>query len=192
MKSIANHRNRSVKLAAAATVGLAAIGATAGCAGQSASTSGAAAPSTVRTSALQATVATTPATSTPAATAGASATTTRQGVAVAVEDCGQGAALTRPAALVLACADQGLWAKKLIWSSWSATGATATGIITWHVCTPNCADSTQWDSTSAQVTLTDPKSEPGNKVLFTQLELRVTGPTPAGFTRVATFDMAPN
>ena len=203
MKSTANRRSQPVKFATAATLVLAVIGAAAGCASQAAPTSdtAAAAPSAAHTSALQApsaqdtTALASPATSaraTTGATAGASpATTTSQGVKVAIEDCGQGAALIRPASLVLACADQGAWAKNLTWSSWSETKATATGTLTWHVCTPNCAQSTKWDSTGAEVILTDPVSEPGNEVLFTKLELRVTGATPAGFMRDVTYNMAP-
>lgn len=192
--SIVNRRR--FRLAAATTLVLTGIGATAGCAAQAVPVSdvSVAPPSALYTTAPQASdssvVSATP--TNPAVKASASPTAVpSQVVAAAVEDCGQGAALTRPAALVLACADQGLWAKELTWSGWSGTSATATGIISWHVCTPDCAQSTKWDSTSAQVTLTDPVSEPGGRILFTKLELRVTGPTPAGFSRVATYDMAP-
>jgi len=109
----------------------------------------------------------------------------------AIEDCGQGPALMHPTALVLACADDGILAKDLKWSNWSGTSATATGIMTSHVCTPNCAESTKWDSVSAEVILTDPVSENG-KVLFTKAVLRITGALPAGFaSRVTTFGMAP-
>ncbi|MBR7839424.1 hypothetical protein KDL01_39560 [Actinospica durhamensis] len=202
MKSTAHRRNHHIKVATAATLVLAAIGATAGCASQTTPTSdtASAASSAAPTSTLQTPTAqptTAPATSTTSAAstspaAGTSlATTNSQSVKVAIEDCGTGAALTRPAALVLACADQGAWAKNLTWSSWTATKATATGTLTWHVCTPNCAESTKWDSTSAEVILTDPVAEPGNKVLFTKLELRVTGPTPAGYMRDVTYNMAP-
>ena len=191
MKSTVDRRIRSRKLAVATALAFAAaIGATtAGCAAQADPDAGTGATAHSNSSGTALPIS-------PAATTHAAATATATAASslsvAAVEDCGQGAALTRPASLVLACADQGMMAKNLKWSSWSGTSATATGIITWHVCTPNCAESTKWDSASAEVTLIDPVSEGGKQVLFTKLELRVTGATPPGFTRVATFNMAPN
>lgn len=199
-------RHQRIKLTAAAALVLAGVAATAGCAGQAVPTSDVSvavpsapsssalqAPSTQAAQTSQASAASGATQTTKAAAAVASPTTAKtRSVSAAVKDCGQGAALTRPGALVLACADQGLWAKSLTWSNWSATSATATGVISWHVCTPNCAESTKWDTASAQFTLTDPVSEPGNEILFTKIVMHVTGPTPAGFTRDATFDMAPN
>lgn len=204
----ANRRKRRIKLVAAAVLAAAGVAATAGCASQTGSASASAADVSVEApSAAPSTTQQPPVARNTAATATAAGSvqgtqtaptsadpeaTKSRSVAVAVEDCGQGAALPRPGQLVLACADQGLWAKSLTWSSWSATSATATGVITWRVCTPNCAESTKWDTASAQVTLTDPVSEPGDQILFTKLEMHVTGSTPTGFTRDATFDMAPN
>jgi hypothetical protein len=127
-------------------------------------------------------------TATPAATKSQTATSSRP--VPGLEDCGVGAALVRPASLILACADDGLFVKDLKWSNWSGNSATATGTMTWHVCTPSCAQSTQWDSTTAQVTLIDPVSESG-KVLFTKVVLRLTGTLPTGFQRESTFNMAP-
>ena len=192
MKSATQRRNRPVKLAVAATLVLAAVGATAGCAGQSGSNTALAPTSSDPSPSTSTSTNTATAPSTLAATSASAVPTTSRDAAVAIEDCGQGAPLRRPASLVLACADQGLQIKHLTWSNWSATGATATGTLTWHVCTPNCAESTQWDNTTAQITLADPVSETGDQLLFTKLELHVTGPTPAGFTRVATYDMAPS
>ncbi len=109
----------------------------------------------------------------------------------AVKVCGSGAARTRPSSMVLTCADDGELAEHLHWLSWTRTRATATGIVTWRACTANCLDSKTWKSTSAHVTLTDPLPEPGRRVLFTQLKLHVTGPTPPRFMRNLTFDEAP-
>ena len=109
----------------------------------------------------------------------------------AVEVCGAGAALIRPSSMILTCADDGELAEHLRWSSWTGTRATATGIVTWHVCSPDCAASKRWDRTSADVTLADPVREPGKGILFTRLELHVTGPTPRGFLRNLAFDEAP-
>jgi PKD repeat protein len=111
--------------------------------------------------------------------------------ATAVLDCGEGAALVRPASLTLACADEGELAEHLVWSSWTASSASATGTVTWRNCATDCADATQWKSTSADITLADPVSEPGQGVLFTRLNLDVTGTTPAGFQRAVSFSEAP-
>jgi hypothetical protein len=92
-----------------------------------------------------------------AATLPASAATTVRGapalagsvVNPAVEVCGQGPALTRPASMILTCADDGELAGSLHWTSWSRTKATATGKVIWRTCRPLCAESRQDDNTSA-------------------------------------------
>jgi Lysozyme like domain len=109
----------------------------------------------------------------------------------AVKVCGQGPAVTRPSSTILTCADDGMIAKHLRWSSWTGTRATATGIVTWRACSAKCADSKGWDSATADVTLTDPVRESGREVLFTRLDLHVTGRTPARFIRNAVFSEAP-
>jgi hypothetical protein len=126
----------------------------------------------------------------PAAVA-AAASTPSGPASTAVKVCGLGAAVARPGSIVLTCADKGELAVRLHWSSWGATQATATGIVTWRACSADCADSTRWDRTSADVTLDDPASEPDHEVLFTRLELHVTGSTPRGFLRNVAFDEAP-
>ena len=93
--------------------------------------------------------------------------------------------------MVLTCADDGELAEHLHWSKWAGTQATATGFVTWRACSAACADSKHWDRARAAFTLTDPKPEPGKKVLFTRLTMHVTGPTPRGFLRNLAFDEAP-
>ena len=189
MKFTENRRRRT-KLAAGTLV-LAGIATTAGCTVQAAPASLAAtsAPSAQHSSALRTPPAVTfKATEVPSVSA-SPATTKSRSVTAGVKECPDETSLTRPAELNLACADAGLWAEDLVWSSWSATSATATGIFTWHDCTPNCAESTKWGTSSAQFTLTDPVAGPGDQVLFTELEMHVTGPTPPGFKRVTTFGM---
>jgi hypothetical protein len=103
----------------------------------------------------------------------------------AVEDCGTGAALTRPGSLILTCADSGMVASHLHWESWTSTKATATATVIWRT------NATKHDQTTADVTLSDPVRETGKTVLFTKLRLRVTGATPRGFLRDVTFNEAP-
>jgi hypothetical protein len=112
-------------------------------------------------------------------------TVARAKASPAVEDCGKGAALTRPSSLILTCADSRMVASQLRWRSWNGTAASATSTVTW------LASATRQDHTTADVTLSGPVREAGGKVLFTRLSLRVTGATPRGFIRDVTFSEAP-
>ncbi len=103
----------------------------------------------------------------------------------AVEVCGAGPALVRPGSMVLTCADHGMIAEHLHWSSWSGIRANATGIVTWR------AYANHWDSTTADVTLTDPVHERARGILFTRLDLHVTGRTPSRFMRNVAFNETP-
>jgi hypothetical protein len=127
--------------------------------------------------------------------AAASASVSSAGTAAlsrpAVEVCGAGPARVRPGSMILTCADDGELAQQLDWSSWTRTRATASGIVTWRACSAACEDSKHWDRARANVTLTDPVSEPGKGILFTRLTLHVTGPTPRGFLRNLAFNEAP-
>lgn len=103
----------------------------------------------------------------------------------AIEVCGTGPAVQRPTSIVITCADHGMIAVDPHWTSWTATSATATVTLAWRV-TPG-----RWSKTTADITLADPSREAGGKVLFTALRLHVTGATPRGFIRDATFNEAP-
>ena len=93
--------------------------------------------------------------------------------------------------MILACADDGELARSLRWTSWTAAKAAATGVVAWRACAADCALSRRWATAPATVTLTRPVRKSGRRVLFTRLELRVTGRTPPGFMRVQAFDEAP-
>ena len=103
----------------------------------------------------------------------------------AVQVCGHGTALVRPATVMLACADNGEQAEQLAWSSWTADEATATGVVSWR------AGSGRWDQAAAEFTLSDPAADASGRVLFTRMRLHTTGATPAGFKRDLTFDETP-
>jgi hypothetical protein len=103
----------------------------------------------------------------------------------AVENCGAGAALTRPSSLILTCADSRMVAGQLRWRSWSGAAASATSTVTW------LASATRQGHTTADVTLSGPARQADGKILFTKLSLRVTGATPRGFIRDVTFSEAP-
>jgi hypothetical protein len=103
-----------------------------------------------------------------------------------VEVCGTGNAVTRPASVILTCADDGEVATNLDWTRWSTTSAAATGLVAWR--SPHTAG---WESAEAQITLTAPVAEGSRGTLFTKLVLHVTGATPHGFMRDLTFDETP-
>jgi hypothetical protein len=109
----------------------------------------------------------------------------------AVEVCGQGPAVVRPSSVILTCADHGMIAEHLHWSSWTGTRAIGAGTITWQAGEANGAGGAHWDSTTGAVTLTDPVDQTGPGVLFTRLDLHVTGSTPPGFMRNVAFSEAP-
>jgi hypothetical protein len=109
----------------------------------------------------------------------------------AVEVCGVGRALVRPRSVVITCADHGEIAEDLRWSSWTGTRAAAAGTLTWRACSADCALSRQWDRAAADITLNRPVREPGKGVLFTRLDLHVTGPTPPGFMRNLVYNETP-
>ena len=114
-----------------------------------------------------------------------------RGASPALEICGAGPGVTRPASVILACADHGELAKNLTWTSWTTARATARGIVTWYEYPATQPGKGKWDKATADVVLLDPAAEPGHGVLFTKLELRVTGSTPKYFKRDLTFDEAP-
>jgi hypothetical protein len=116
-----------------------------------------------------------------AATAGQSTVATAK---PAVEVCGLGPAVVKPASVILTCADGRMVADGLHWKSWTSTGAAATATVVWQ-------EGGSRKSTTTDITLSAPAREPGGKVLFTRLGMQVTGATPRGFIRKATFSEAP-
>ncbi|SEM87638.1 hypothetical protein SAMN05414137_1901, partial [Streptacidiphilus jiangxiensis] len=117
--------------------------------------------------------------------------TTHKPTLPTVKVCGEGHAATRPGEMILTCADNGEKAERLTWTSWTATRATATGLVAWRACTSNCAHAKTWKTATAQFTLSNPVATPGAGTLFTKLTLHTTGATPKGFMRNLSFDEAP-
>ncbi|MBO0805256.1 MAG: hypothetical protein J2P25_19530 [Nocardiopsaceae bacterium] len=115
--------------------------------------------------------------------------------ATSVQACGSGPAVTRPASMILTCADHGEVARNLTWTSWTAKRATATGEVTWRTGGTSLARSTRWGKAAASFTLSGPKADPnagsGSKTLFTTMTMHVTGATPKGFKRDLAFDESP-
>ena len=125
------------------------------------------------------------------AVASTTATGTAASARPAVKICGEGPAEVRPARMILTCADDGELAEHLHWTSWTATRASATGLVSWLTGGPTHATSRRWDSAAADFTLTNPLHQAGGKVLFSTLHVRVTGRTPDKYMRDVTYSEAP-
>jgi hypothetical protein len=108
----------------------------------------------------------------------------------AVQVCGQGPDVIKPASIILTCADAGEIARGLKWATWTQARATATGRVTWLTGRIH-ATSTRWASAAAHLTLSDPVSEAGGRVLFTRLNVRVTGSAVSKYMRDVTYSEAP-
>jgi hypothetical protein len=93
--------------------------------------------------------------------------------------------------MILTCADNGEVGEHLHWTTWTSTEATATGTVAWRTGSATLADSKSWSTVTADFTLNHPVSGTGNKVLFTSLDVTITGSTPEGFRRSQAFDEAP-
>jgi hypothetical protein len=58
-----------------------------------------------------------------------------------IADC-SGAPSVEPTTIILSCGDGNAIVNELHWTSWTATGATATGQLLTNTCTPTCAAGT--------------------------------------------------
>nr|WP_245594724.1 methyltransferase [Actinospica robiniae] len=102
----------------------------------------------------------------------------------AVRVCGHGPAAVRPVRMILTCADRLAVAEHLHWTRWSATEASATGLIVEH------SDAAS-KGTVATFTLRAPAaSDAAERKLFTELDVQVHGANPGGFPHAASFSEA--
>ncbi|HSZ41433.1 MAG TPA: acyl-CoA thioester hydrolase/BAAT C-terminal domain-containing protein [Trebonia sp.] len=124
-------------------------------------------------------------------TAAPGSTASRTTAGPAVEVCGYGSAVQRPDSMILTCADGGEVGERLHWTTWTSSGATATGVVAWRSGPDALADSTGWSTVTADFTLDSPAPVGGQQPLFTNLDVRVTGSTPNDFLREQAFDEAP-
>ena len=91
-----------------------------------------------------------------------------------------------PTVIYVACADAGIGADHLVWSTWTATAATAAGEVWENDCTPNCASGTITHY-PASITLTDVQASRDGPT-FTSLRATYTGAEPNG-RRTDTFTL---
>lgn len=85
--------------------------------------------------------------------------------------------VVEPTSIVIACADAGVGAEDLSWSSWRATAASGSGVIWWHDCTPNCASSTTFEHYPAEITLSGVVKTPKGPV-FSVMSVAYTTSAP--------------
>lgn len=94
-------------------------------------------------------------------------------------------AVSRPATIVLACADANSLLKRLHWTSFGGSTAQGKGTFVINSCEPNCADGKAL-SFAVSVTATTPRSCKGGVRVYNKLTLRFAGRPPAhagDFTR---------
>jgi len=108
----------------------------------------------------------------------------------AVEDCGLPPAAVKPKSLVLACADAGEVGVDLEWRTWGSGQAFATGVYTWHVCTPSCVASNKWEKASATFALEQPALTKDGW-LFEKLVVHITGRLPSRMPKQLVFIWKP-
>jgi hypothetical protein len=86
--------------------------------------------------------------------------------------------LHRPRSIMVACGDGNFWLGALRWTSWTATGATATGTAHANDCDPYCAAG-RFHTYPVTVRLSGAKTC-GGRSEFTMLEYRFPGKKPKG------------
>ena len=96
-----------------------------------------------------------------------------------VNDCGS--LETRPAELVLACADAGELIQNIRWKSWKAKRAVGTGTYRINDCDPTCAAG-EFESYRVRVVLRNPKNQSGKRV-YSRAVLRFPKGGPDGEKR---------
>ena len=83
-----------------------------------------------------------------------------------------------PSELVLSCADYGTLWVDLHWTRWTASLATAVGILEYKICKPNCAVGSTGRLRNDQITLSDPVRSGAGVMVFSQIQ---EVPEPPGF-----------
>ena len=88
-----------------------------------------------------------------------------------------------PSDYILTCADAGSVLEHLVWASWTAQQAVATGVHELNSCTPSCAEGT-FTGYPVVVTLwrSEPVSGQPGEQYFTRITVRYTGPRPPAYT----------
>ena len=81
-----------------------------------------------------------------------------------------GKPVTKPAEIIIACADDGVSVTKITWKSWTANRALGTGVLAWNPCLPDCVSS-QTLSFPVRITMGGLASAPGQPDVFSRMSL---------------------
>jgi hypothetical protein len=85
----------------------------------------------------------------------------------------------RPKKIIVACGDANFYFTNLVWSSWNAKQAVASGIANLNDCKPSCAAG-HFHTYRATVTLSRPRSCSDGIRAFTRMAWRFPATVPAG------------
>jgi len=87
-----------------------------------------------------------------------------------------------PASYILTCADANSVLARLVWASWTARQAVATGVHELNDCTPDCAGGT-FRNYPVDVTFWRSEPVPGHsgERYFARITVRYTGPRPPAY-----------
>lgn len=96
-----------------------------------------------------------------------------------IVDC-NGAVVTKPRQMTIACADGGVALTGITWKSWSANAAKGTGTLTWNTCLPKTCAAGIVQKYRVKITLGDLASAPGQSDIFSQVTVVFTKGGPAG------------
>jgi hypothetical protein len=88
----------------------------------------------------------------------------------------------RPKKIIVACGDANFYFTNLVWSSWGAKQAVATGIANLNDCKPYCAAG-HFHTYRATVTLSRPRSCSDGVLAFTRMAWHYPAAVPAGLKR---------
>ena len=92
----------------------------------------------------------------------------------------------KPQAIILTCADGGLYLDQITWESWAKAGATGTGIFHENLCEPSCAEG-ESVSEAVKLTLTELTPRKGKFYLRT-LDIETQSGKDFGWGRSSTFN----
>jgi hypothetical protein len=84
-----------------------------------------------------------------------------------------------PVSIVLACADGGMSLTNVVWSTWTAGGATGTGRVSAKECKPSCAEDGKILHYPAAITLSGVKKTPTDGLLFSLVSVTYTPANPS-------------
>lgn len=86
---------------------------------------------------------------------------------------------TEPTEITFTCADAGILAQHLVWTSFGGADATGRGEVYANDCTPSCADGT-FHRYPMEITLTDVRRGDGGQMLYSRANVTYDGAKPSG------------